>query len=279
MIGPTTRVFGLVGRPVAHSLSPAIHNALFAEHGIDAVYLAFDVAPEDGPLLADAIRTLGLAGVNLTVPHKAAILPFLVEQDRAVQASGAANVVINRDGRLVGFNTDGEGFCRAFEERFGPRLADRPAIVLGAGGAGRAVAAGIASRGCPEILLLNRTPARAERAIASLGRWFPGVRWSAGPLDAEAFAAGAATAGLVVHAGSGPAAPLVDALPVERLPIDSRWCDLNYWMADPPALEACERRGIAFQRGLDMLVHQGALAFERFTGQPADPDHIRRNLG
>ncbi len=279
MITGATRVFGLVGRPVAHSLSPRIYNALFAEAGIDAVYVAFDVDPTAGPLLAEALRTLNLAGVNLTVPHKASILPFLTDQDRLVTACAAANVVVHHDGALRGHNTDAEGFARAFEERFGPRLAAGPAVVLGAGGAGRAVAAGIASRGCPEVLLLNRTLSRAEEAAARLGAFFPGVRFTPGVLDPEVFSEVAGEARLVVNSTSGPAAPRVEALSVEALPEEAIWCDLNYWMEEPPAREACERRGIPFQGGLDMLVHQAALAYEHFTSQAADPAHIRALLG
>src|SRR5690606_26920551 len=106
--GGATKVFALLGRPVHHSLSPAIYNGLFAHHGLDAVYVALDVAPERGPGVVEALRTLGLGGVNLTVPHKAVVVPALDEVGPAVHVAGAANVVVARDGRLVGANTDGD---------------------------------------------------------------------------------------------------------------------------------------------------------------------------
>lgn len=277
-IGGATQVYALAGSPVAHSLSPAIYNGLFAHDGVDAVYVAFEVAPEAGAGLASALRTLGLAGANLTVPHKAAILPDLDVTDPAVEAAGAANVVVARDGALHGYNTDGEGFCRAFEERFGS-VPEAPAIVLGAGGAARAVAAALVARGVPEVGLLNRTETRARAACEHLAAYHPGARWRAAALGSEAFSAAARSAGLVVNATPAGARERVGSLPVDALPDGAIWVDLNYWDPEPPALAACEARGLRTQRGLDMLIHQAALAYTLFTGRPADPVLIRGLLG
>lgn len=278
IIGGATRVYALLGSPVAHSRSPAIYNALFGHDGLDAVYVAFEVPPERGGGLAAAIRTLGLAGANLTVPHKATILPDLDVRDPAVEAAGAANVVVARDGALHGYNTDGEGFCRAVEEAFGAVPA-APAIVLGAGGAGRAVAAALAGRGVPEVRLLSRTERTVRRARDRLAAHHPGTRWQAAALTGEAFAAAAGDAGLVVNATPGAARALVGSLPVGALPPDAIWVDLNYWDPDPPALAACRMRGLRTQEGLDMLIHQAALAYTLFTGRPAGPVLIRGLLG
>jgi len=275
----TGQVFALLGHPVAHSHSPAIYNALFREEGIDAVYVAFDVPPERGSAIASAIRTLGLAGVNLTVPHKAAILPDLDGRDAGVVETGAANVVVHRDGRLLGYNTDIEGFCRAYEERFGPSLRGCRAMILGAGGAGRAVAAGLARRGASSVVFLNRTAARARAAATLLGPVHPEVHFEADRLTPDVFALRAPDVHLVVNATSGSARDRVDQLDVGALPADATWCDLNYWMDDPPNLRACQDRGLRTQEGLDMLVHQAALAFELFTGRGVDPVRIRSNLG
>jgi shikimate dehydrogenase len=278
-IGGSTRVFALVGHPVAHSLSPAIYNALFREEGLDAVYVAHDVPPERGDSIASAIRVLGMAGVNLTVPHKDAILPDLDEADEAVMHAGAANAVVCRENRLCGYNTDGEGFCRAFEERFGEGLRGCHVSILGAGGAARAVAMGLAERGVASVAFLNRTRSRAQDAAGRLEHFFQEVRVDFDPLSPEAFARRAPDLGLVVNATSGGARALVDLFEVERLPTTAIWCDLNYWMEDPPAFAACRDRGVRTQGGLDMLVHQAALAFELFTGRQVAPVRIRSHLG
>jgi shikimate dehydrogenase len=273
-----TLVFGLIGHPVRHSLSPAIHNRLFQDAGVDALYACFDVHPDQAPRVGAAIRTLDLRGVNLTVPFKAAILNDLDQVTRAVEEAHAANVVIHHDGHLTGYNTDGEGFVRGLEAEFGPVCAES-ALILGAGGAGRAVAAALADRGVARVTLMNRTLAASEEAVAHLSAYFPKTRYVAAPLSADAFVAAAPGAGLVVNCAAGPAAGLIDGLDVDRLDPDAIWCDINYWMASPPALARCRARGLRVQDGLPMLVHQGALSFELFTGVPVDPAHIRANLG
>jgi shikimate dehydrogenase len=217
--------------------------------------------------------------VNLTVPHKAAIVPDLDESDEGVAQSGAANVVVHRQGRLHGYNTDSEGFCRAFEERFGAGLWGGHALILGAGGAARAVAAGMAQRGAASVVFLNRTVSRAQAAAARLAAFHPQVRFGFDHLAPEAFARRAPDVRLVVNATSGGARERVDLLDVTRLPITAIWCDLNYWMDDPPAFAVCRDRGVRTQGGLDMLVHQAALAFELFTGRRVAPVRIRSNLG
>lgn len=271
-----TAVFGLVGHPVRHSLSPALHNALFAAHAIDAVYVAFDVRPERGVDLAAALRTLELRGVNLTVPFKQTIVPHLDHRTRAVEEAGAANVVIQVDGELTGYNTDGEGFCRGFEEEFGS-LAGRAALVLGSGGAARAVAAGVADRGAAQVTFLNRTVTAAQDAADALTRWFPRASFHADALTASAFLQNGRP-DVVINALAGGAEAAVEALPIETLPDHAVWCDINYWMPTPPGLDRCRARGLKIQEGLPMLVHQGALSFELFTGVPVDPAHIRAHM-
>jgi shikimate dehydrogenase len=274
-----TLVFGLVGHPVRHSLSPSMHNALFREMGIDALYAAFDVHPDRADRVAEALRTLDLRGVNLTVPFKQAVLPHLDRVTRAVEEAGAANVVIQHEGFLTGYNTDGEGFVRGVEEEFGPILRGARALVLGAGGAARAIAAGLADRGAAEVVFLNRTVSNAQSAASHLTGYFPRTAFRAAPFDPDGFLALSPAADLVVDATSGPAAPQVAALDLSRLPAHAVWCDINYWAKDPPGLSHARARGLRAQDGLPMLVHQGALSFELFTGVPVEPAHIRIHLG
>jgi len=256
-----TRVFGLLGHPVRHSRSPEIHNQWFAQYGVDAVYVAFEVPPSSGPDLAGAIRALGLAGVNLTVPYKADVLASLDSVDAVGVASGAVNVVVQEDGRLHGYNTDGAGLVAALRAEFGPCVAGRRTEVIGAGGAGRAVAAGLAAAGASTICLRNRTIGKAEAAVRTLRRAFPQTVFDAGPLVAP----GSETQ-LVVNCTSGPGAAVVAALDTSALGEDAIWCDINYWMDAPPQVEILSARGVRVQTGLPMLLHQAALAFEHFTG-------------
>jgi shikimate dehydrogenase len=275
MITGRTRVFGLVGHPVRHSLSPAMHNELFRRRGIDAIYVAFDVPPARAGSVGAAIRTLNLAGVNLTVPFKERVLPDLDDLSASARLAGAVNVVLREGDALVGHNTDGEGYVRALHDELGVAPRGSRAVVLGAGGTGRAVAAALAEHGATDVTLLNRTVGRAEAAAAALSVAFPGTRFAAAPLLPGSFAGLAPSADLVVNCTSGEAVSAVAALDVTGLRRGSVWTDANYWMADPPQLTACAGRGVRIQRGIGMLIHQGALSFGLFTGVTVDTDTIR----
>lgn len=273
MITGHTRVFALVGHPIHHSLSPAMHNELFRRMRVDAVYVPLEVEPESADDVGRAVRTLALAGCNLTVPFKERILPALDHLDTSAEASGAVNVVVREGGRLIGHNTDGVGYLRALRDELGVDPRGARAVVLGAGGTGRAVAAALASAGVGELLLLNRTVSRAEAAVATLAPRFAPTRFGAGPLAARAF--GGVAWDLVVNCVSGPGAASVAALPIDALRPGAVWTDANYWMADPPQLAACAARGVRIQPGIGMLLSQGALSFELFTGLFVDPDTVR----
>ncbi len=259
-----TRVYAVLGRPVGHSLSPVLHNAWFEALGLDAVYVALDVAPAAAGSLGLTLRTLGLAGANLTVPHKRAVFDALDDLSLTARAIGAVNTVVRDGDRLVGHNTDAEGFCRSVEDEHGP-LRGRCAVVLGAGGAARAVVAGLAARGFEELVVLNRSRGRAEEVAASLGASTP-ARVVAGALTPEDFAAVAPRAQLVVNCTAGGASEAVAALPDRALAADVIWCDLNYWMETPPVVGRHRARGGRVVTGFGMLLHQAALAFTLWTG-------------
>ena len=271
-----TRVFGLVGHPVHHSLSPAMHNELFRRQGIDAVYACFDVPPGRAGDVAAAIRTLGLAGCNLTVPFKERVVPGLDVLSLEATLAGAVNVVVRApDGALRGHNTDGAGYLAALRKELGESVEGADVAVLGSGGTGRAVAAALAAAGAAAVTLYNRTQARAEQAAIDIGPRFPATRVDAAPLEPGAWRARAEGHRFVVNCTAGPGAAAVSALDVAPLPAGAVWTDANYWMADPPQLAACARRGLRIQRGVGMLIHQGALSFALFTGNEVDSDTIR----
>ena len=276
-ISGSTRVFGIVGHPVRHSRSPAMHNRLFQSFGIDAVYVPFDVAPDRSDRVAELIRTMNLSGVNLTVPHKEGVVPFLDELSTPAHIAGAVNVVIHRDGRLIGHNTDGLGFASALIHAGEPIDRDH-AVILGSGGSARSVAAELLSRGVRRITLLNRTEDRASSAAAALAAHHPAVHLACGGLTDASFAAAAAGADLVVNCTSGPAAPLVDSLDPTVLDPSASWVDLNYWMPSPPRHRAVIESGRAFHDGLGMLAFQGALSFELFTQHAIDGGELLADM-
>ncbi|HJN73840.1 MAG TPA: shikimate dehydrogenase [Myxococcota bacterium] len=267
MISGRTRIFGLVGHPVRHSLSPEMHTTLFRRLGLDAVYVAFDVDPRRADRVASAIVTLDIVGVNLTVPFKERLLPDLDHLTIAAREAGAVNVVINVDGHLTGYNTDGAGLVASLAEEHDFDPTGAVCAVLGAGGAGRAVAASLAQRA--EVHLFNRTLSRAEKAADQL-------RVVASPLTPEAFAG--TPFDLVVNCLGGGAEALVEALPIEQLPETAIWVDANYWNPRPPRLAACGARGLRTSTGLGMLIHQGAMSFELFTGHPVEASELREIL-
>jgi shikimate dehydrogenase len=252
-----TAVAGVIGSPVAHSLSPVIHNAAFAALGLDWAFAAFEVAPGDAARALDGMRALGLRGLSVTMPHKQDVATFVDERSDDAGALGAVNCVVARDRRLVGENTDGPGFVDALrDEGFDP--AGTRCVVIGAGGAARAVVLALGRAGAREVGVANRTASRGEAAAALAG--------SAGrAVDLDAVRA----ADLVVNAT--PIGMVDDALPLdpEHLGTGQLVADLVYHPAVTPLLAAAGAKGARTLNGLGMLVHQAARAFELWTGQPA----------
>jgi shikimate dehydrogenase len=267
----STRVFALIGSPVRQSLSPSMHNTLFERLKIDAIYVALEVDPAKAEAVADAVRVLQLGGVNLTVPFKERVLPFLDELTQDAAAAGAVNVVVNQGGKLVGHNTDGAGFLRALQEELEADVVGQRVGILGAGGTGRAVAAACAGAGATQITLYNRTLSRAEQAVGIFQKIFPKASFEARELLPYAFM----QHDRVVNCTAPAASALIAKLPVACLKPGAIWTDANYYIVDPPNFAACARGGIRLQRGIGMLMHQGALSFELFTGVPVGIAQVR----
>ncbi|WP_338013959.1 shikimate dehydrogenase [Desulforamulus profundi] len=169
-INGKTRVCGLFGFPVEHSFSPAMHNAAYRKLGLNWVYVPCSVRPDCLEQAVQGITALGLAGVNVTVPHKQNVIALLDELDPAARVIGAVNTIVNVDGRLVGYNTDGQGFIRSLESEanFTPR--GKSALILGAGGAARAVVIALAFAGLDSLYITNRTPERADDLARDVSR-------------------------------------------------------------------------------------------------------------
>ncbi len=255
-ISGATRLAAVIGRPVAHSRSPAIHNAAFAAAGLDWRFLAFDVEPGAVESALAGVRALGIAGLSVTMPHKEAVAAALDDLSPAAAKLGAVNCVVNSGGRLVGHNTDGEGFLRGLLDDAGIGVAGRRCVVIGAGGAARAVVLACADAGAREVIVVNRSAQRAAGAAA-----LAEAKGTVGTL------ADAARADLVVNAS--PAGMGDDrSMPVDPTTIRATAIvvDLVYHPAETAWLAACRARGIAGHNGASMLLHQAAVAFELWTG-------------
>ena len=313
-----TAVYAVLGWPVAHSRSPAMHNAAFEALGIDAVYVPLAIAPERLPQAIAALRTLAIAGANVTLPHKSAMLALggtapalrggafrgtapalrggafrgtapalrggalLDDVEPAARAIGAVNTIVRDGARLLGANTDAEGLARSLQHAR-VTLTGARAIVLGTGGAARAALVGLAGAGVEQICVAGRRPAQAEALVAELRAHCAPSVLAAADLAALPGAALAACDLLVqatsatLGAGAGAHA-FAASVPLEDLPAHAVVCDLVYKPLHTALMQRASERGLRTVDGLGMLLHQGALAFERWTGRQAPLEIMRAAL-
>jgi shikimate dehydrogenase len=271
-VSGTTRLIGIIGWPVDHSLSPAIHNAAFAALGLDYAYVPLPVAAGRVREAVEGLRALGFRGANVTVPHKQAVLPALDRLDDDARLAGAVNTIVVEDERLVGFNTDVIGFGRALAELHAGPLRDMPVLLLGAGGAARAAAVWLARAGA-DVTIVNRTLQAAEDAVEVARAAAPAVAARALALDALE-AERVAAARLIVNATTlGMAgAGKVPAVIVDNVREGHIVFDVVYTRQPTPLVAQARRRGARTADGLSMLVWQAAAAFELWTGRAGPLD-------
>jgi shikimate dehydrogenase len=262
-----TRLAGIMGWPVSHSRSPALHNFWLDEHGIDGAYVPLPVPPGQLEIALRALPALGFRGCNLTIPHKQAAMTIVDRIDPLAGRIGAVNtIIVAADGSLEACNTDAYGFRENLLEGapdWDPEAG--PAVVLGAGGAARAVVASLIEAGVAEIRLVNRTPARAERIAAELAA--PGSRISVRPWDARE--AALVDAGLLVNTTSlGMTGEPELEIDLAGLPLRAVVVDIVYVPLDTGLLVEARRHGHRTIDGLGMLLHQGRPGFEAWFGAP-----------
>jgi shikimate dehydrogenase len=264
-ITSTTQLCALLGDPVAHSLSPVMHNAAFQFLGLDYVYLCLRVQPSGLRPAVAGVKSLGLRGFNVTIPHKVAVMAYLDAIDPLAQDIGAINTVVNRNGRLVGYNTDGAGGLRALRDA-GVTLTGTKVVLLGAGGAARALAFSVAPL-ADQVVILNRTEAKAVALAASLRNRFD-TTMRGGPLTRSALALELADADVLINSTSVGMHPQPEDSVVDADLLQARLTvfDAVYTPLETRLLREAGRVGAQTVDGLSMLVHQGALAFEIWTG-------------
>ncbi len=253
-----TRLAAVIGEPVGHSLSPALHNAAFRALDLDWVYLAFEVVSGDAGRALAGMSSLGIDGMSVTMPHKSDVARLVDRLSPIAAELGAVNTVVRRDGRLVGENTDGDGFVAALRADEGIDPEGRRFLVLGAGGAARAVVRAVAAAGADEVLVVARRPEAAEMAAAlghHVGR--VGRIEQAGEVDVVVDATPAGMSGTADRLAIDP----------DRLAPGQLVVDLVYEPLVTPLVAEARARGVAAVNGLGMLVHQAAAAFRMWTGE------------
>ena len=264
-----TKRAGIIGFPVSHSVSPALQQAAFDYHGIEARYEYWETTPEALAERIASLRDPGVLGAQVTVPHKQEALAFVDAMTDDVRALGAVNVIANDNGTLAATNTDVTGFVRALREDAGADLRGKRVLLLGAGGAARAIVLGLAREGIASLAIANRTAQRA-RDVAAVAAGMVS-RIEAIPLSPEALASEAADADLIVNSttlgmtGVGGPAPLA----ARAIPPAALVYDIVYNPPDTPLLLEAKAAGAQTLGGLAMLVYVGAEAFEQWTGLKA----------
>lgn len=269
-----TKRLGIIGYPIGHSISPIFQQAALDALGIDATYEKWEVTPEGVGDFVNGLRAPDSWGINITLPHKQAVIPLLDEVDEWATAAGAVNTIVNHDGRLTGHNTDGPGFLRALLVETGYDPKGTRALILGAGGAARGILLALARGGVDSLVIANRTMERAE-TLAKLAVE-NGVKSEAIPIAGNVLIKSAASADLIVNCTSvgmshGPdeqGTPLTAA----QIPASAIVNDVVYTPLETPLLREAAAAGATALGGLHMLVYQGVLSFQMWTGQEAPAD-------
>lgn len=273
------KLFAVLGDPIAHSMSPSMHNDLFDYYHMDAVYVPAHVRAENLEDAVKGLKALGVAGFNVTVPHKSAIIPFLDEVDELALSIGAVNTVVNENGKLVGYNTDGSGFIKALERNVSA-VSNRRILIIGAGGAARAIYFSLAQHQPAVIDIANRTLEKAKMLVQDCP--FP-VRSTA--LSIKDASEHIDNYDLIVQTTKVGMYPKVQEQPIklDSLQKQAHVCDIIYNPLHTQFLQEAKQMGATIQNGVDMLVFQGALAFEKWTGVFPDiqrmHDHVLKLLG
>jgi len=268
-----TRVCAIIGDPVEHSLSPMMHNAAFKKLGLNLVYVAFTVTPTKLKTALLGAKSLGLRGLNVTMPHKNAVISHLDAVDSTAKYIGAVNTVLNNQGKLIGYNTDGRGAMIALQEN-GVYPAEKKMVLLGAGGAAKAIAYQ-AAQDVEELVILNRTPEKAKKLAEALKSF--GAKVKGGTLSSEVLKQELPTTDILVNATSAGMHPDVDSSPVpsDLLHSNLSVMDIIYNPLATRLLKEAKSVGAKVVSGIEMLLYQGAVAFEIWTNCPAPVEVMR----
>ncbi len=279
IISGQTKVAGIFGYPIGHTYSPKMHNAAFGQLGLDYIYLPFQVAPDKLGQAVESIRALNMAGVNITVPHKQKVIPFLDELTEEAGLLGAVNTILHKDGRLIGYNTDGRGFVSSLEADAGIDVCGKNILLIGAGGAAQALGISLATAGAGCISIANRTISKAKELADRLKRAYNGSDIHYLGLSGKHLSDVIGQADIIINCTSiGLKADDNPPISTDALHAGQLVCDLIYNPAKTKLLEQAQLKGASILNGLGMLIYQGAAAFEIWTGKKAPVDTMRHAI-
>jgi shikimate dehydrogenase len=266
------KLYGVIGNPIEHSMSPLMHNDAFMDKGISAYYHPFKILPESLSTALKGMKALGISGFNVTIPYKTAVIPFLDRLHPLAEAIGAVNTVVLEEEQWVGYNSDGPGFVRSIKEEWKSEWQNEKALIIGAGGAAKGIYYSLASEGMPRIDICNRTRERAALMKASCP--FSCV---SNILDIEQAEKQLSEYSLVIQTTSIGMEPLVDESPLSltQLNKDAFVADIIYNPFETKLLREAREKGAAVQNGIGMFIYQGAIAFEKWTGVTPDMERMR----
>ena len=274
-ISGKTRICGVIGDPIEHTLSPIMHNAAFNTLKLDYSFLAFKVKPAELENAANGMRALNIRGLNITMPHKSAILKFLDRVDLSAQIINSVNTVLNKESKLFGFNTDGVGALKALREN-GVELKGRKVLLLGAGGAARAIAYSMAKE-ADELAVLNRTLKPAQD-LAKLLEKLANKKIFAGSLSPKEIQQNLQDSDILINATSIGMKPKVEESPVapKLLRPNLAVMDIVYNPIETKLAKEAHAAGAKVVSGVEMLIYQGAASFEIWTGKSAPVEVMRQ---
>lgn len=274
MITGMTKIVGIFGYPIEHTLSPFMHNAAFEALGLDYCYIPFSVHPDNLRSAAAAIKVLNIVGVNITIPHKEAIIPYLDGLDREAELIGAVNTILNKDGKLIGYNTDGRGFIKSLKEEGGVNPKGESVMIIGAGGAARAIAFSLAIERVDKIFINDIISEKAKELSCAVS-----TKTSTESIHIKDLKEGIDEVDILINA-----TPLgmkkEDPLPIatELLSKGLFVYDIVYNPPETPLIKEAKKRGAKTLGGLGMLLYQGALSFNIWTGQEPPVDVMRKAI-
>jgi shikimate dehydrogenase len=274
-ISAKTKVCAVIGDPVEHSLSPIMHNAAFEALGLDYVYLAFQVKEEQVASALVGMWAMGFCGLNVTMPHKNTVISQLDEVDRDAKLLCSVNTILNKNGKLLGFSTDGEGAIKALKEN-GVTLKGKRVLLLGAGGAARAIALALAKE-AGELVILNRTEIQAESLASFLTRETH-KKVVSGGLNSAAIEANMPKTDILINATSVGMKPnhTQSHVSPKLLRKDLAVMDIVYDPVETKLAKDAKAAGAKVVSGVEMLIYQGAASFEIFTGESAPVEVMRK---
>lgn len=273
-----TRIYGIIGCPVTHSLSPVMQNAALQAAAVDAVYVPFAVEPDQLATAVSGLRALQVCGFNVTIPHKTSIMPLLDELAPSAVQAGAVNTVVNQGGRLIGHNTDGDGMIVSLAKDLECEIAGSKVVLVGAGGAARGALAALCRAGVASVVVLNRTLDTAEDLVDLFRARYPQVELQVSALPVQADLA-LSEIDLVVNATSlGMAGEKIEGLSLALLPDHAKVYDMVYNPPLTPLLSDARICGLKAANGIGMLVAQGELAFKLWHGMAPDEGVMQKAL-